>query len=543
MGILADWQIQKEVPITPFHVGPCKPGELSYGTSAYGYDVRLDRRFKIFTNVYGAVVDPKKFDPKAFVEHEGDTCVIPPNSFILGSTLEHISVPRDVLVVCVGKSTYARCFTADTRVMLANGTSPTLKDMADAWNSGETEFYGFGVTGSREYVVQRLIHPRKVGTESILEVTIDNGRVVSCTPDHEFCLRSGDRKRADALVAGDSLMPLYTNSADGYVRVWDPFTRKHKPVSHLTDDMLVRDGVLPVRAVDEDVHHEDENRSNNYPSNLRRINEAEHARYHNARRDMSAQSRHYWSDPIKKAAHLALLHSEEARRQAVLSRLAFYSTPEGKAVLATATRKAWETRGEEGRRRQAEVAREIRTRDDVTAESVKAALLEAGTVRGAAKLLNVDRSAFKRFPELLQQFKAGSLQNNHKVVSVVDTNRTEDVYCLTAPFTGNFALDAGVVVQNCGLIVNVTPLEPEWKGHVTIEISNTTPLPAVVYANEGIAQFLFLRCDRNDCGKDNINPGFPLAPGYGGTCSVSYSDKKGKYQGQPAEVVLPRVTG
>jgi len=541
MGILADWQIQNEVRIEPFHTGPCPKGTLSYGTSGYGYDVRLDRKFKIFTNVFGAVVDPKAFDPKAFVEHEGDTCVIPPNSFILGSTIERISVPRDILVICVGKSTYARCFTADTRVKLADGTSPTLKEMADAWNAGQTEFYGFGVTDDRSYVVQRLILPRKVGTERIWEVTLDSGESVRCTSDHKFCLRTGCYSAADSLRPGDSLMPLYTQVTDGYTRVWNPFTRKYRQVSHLTDDMLVRAGVLPPRDSHEDVHHEDGNRTNNYPSNLRRMNESDHARHHNSTRDMGAQSRRYWSDPDKKAAHLAVLHSAEANRKAGLSRSAFYSTPEGQAVLRESARKSWETRGEEGRTKQADVARNLRLRDDVTEDAVRNALLEAGTIRGAARLLSVDRTAFKRFPNLIREFKDGALLNNHRVVSVRDTGLTQDVYCLTAPFTGNFALDAGVIVHNCGLLVNVTPLEPEWVGHVTIEISNTTPLPVTVYANEGIAQMLFLRADRYDSGCSSVNGG-PLQPGRLGTCSVSYADKGGKYQGQAAEVTLPRVS-
>ena len=82
---------------------------VSYGVSSYGYDVRCSRQFKIFTNVYSSVVDPKKFDASSFVEFEGDVCVIPPNSFALAVTVERFKIPRDILVLCVGKSTYARC--------------------------------------------------------------------------------------------------------------------------------------------------------------------------------------------------------------------------------------------------------------------------------------------------------------------------------------------------------------------------------------------------------------------------------------------------
>jgi dCTP deaminase len=82
---------------------------VSYGTSSYGYDVRCSTEFKIFTNINAAVVDPKAFDDSSFIEFEGDVCIIPPNSFVLARTIEYFRIPRNVLTICVGKSTYARC--------------------------------------------------------------------------------------------------------------------------------------------------------------------------------------------------------------------------------------------------------------------------------------------------------------------------------------------------------------------------------------------------------------------------------------------------
>ena len=82
---------------------------ISYGTSSYGYDVRCSEKFKIFTNINSATVDPKNFDPDSFVDFEGPECIIPPNSFALASTIEYFKIPRNVLTVCLGKSTYARC--------------------------------------------------------------------------------------------------------------------------------------------------------------------------------------------------------------------------------------------------------------------------------------------------------------------------------------------------------------------------------------------------------------------------------------------------
>jgi dCTP deaminase len=95
--------------IEPFVDDQVRQGVISYGVSSYGYDVRVGEDFKVFTNVYNTVVDPKNFDPKSFVDIKADVCIIPPNSFALASTIEYFRIPRDILTVCLGKSTYARC--------------------------------------------------------------------------------------------------------------------------------------------------------------------------------------------------------------------------------------------------------------------------------------------------------------------------------------------------------------------------------------------------------------------------------------------------
>jgi dCTP deaminase len=95
--------------IEPFAESQVRDGVISYGVSSYGYDMRVARDFRIFTNVLSAVVDPKQFDSRSFVEFEGDICIVPPNSFALARSVEYFRIPRDVLTICVGKSTYARC--------------------------------------------------------------------------------------------------------------------------------------------------------------------------------------------------------------------------------------------------------------------------------------------------------------------------------------------------------------------------------------------------------------------------------------------------
>jgi dCTP deaminase len=95
--------------IDPFEEKQVREGVISYGLSSYGYDIRIAAEFKVFTNINTTVVDPKQFDPRSLVEHKGETCVIPPNSFALARTVEYFRIPKNVLTVCLGKSTYARC--------------------------------------------------------------------------------------------------------------------------------------------------------------------------------------------------------------------------------------------------------------------------------------------------------------------------------------------------------------------------------------------------------------------------------------------------
>jgi dCTP deaminase len=118
MSIKSDKWIRRMAQETGM-IEPFEPGQVrcaadghrivSYGTSSYGYDIRCAREFKVFTNIHSTVVDPKNFDEKSFVDIESDVCIIPPNSFALARTVEYFRIPRNVLTICLGKSTYARC--------------------------------------------------------------------------------------------------------------------------------------------------------------------------------------------------------------------------------------------------------------------------------------------------------------------------------------------------------------------------------------------------------------------------------------------------
>ena len=146
---------------------------VSYGTSSYGYDIRCADEFKIFTNINSTIVDPKNFDEKSFVDFKGDVCIIPPNSFALARTMEYFRIPRSVLTICLGKSTYARCFSGDTRVALADGSAPTIEELANQADRGPVWGYSIGEHG--RLIVSLLDAPRFIGRDSLLEITLDNG--------------------------------------------------------------------------------------------------------------------------------------------------------------------------------------------------------------------------------------------------------------------------------------------------------------------------------------------------------------------------------
>jgi len=455
--------------IEPFEAGQVRTANghriVSYGTSSYGYDIRVSDEFKIFTNINSTMVDPKAFDEKSFVDFRGDVCIIPPNSFALARTVEYFRIPRNVLVLCLGKSTYARCFSGDTRVALLDGTSATLVDMARRADSGEL-FWGYSL-GENGRIIAALLHaPRCIGRDALIEIELDNGEIIRATPDHEFVLRDGRMLHAAALRPGQSLMPLYRDLFRGYEMVYQPLNGHLIPTHRLADEWNLRAGAY-AETPGTHRHHIDWNRRNNRPTNIERMLAAEHIRMHNGAS--------YGDDFDPQEHGEAISHALKRLR----------ADPQ------------WSERYAE---LQSQRARK--------------------SMRGAAKLLSCDRSVFRRFPEEIARFRGAATTRNHKVVGLRELPGQHDVYCLTVPEAGNFALEAGVFVRNCGIIVNVTPLEPEWEGNVTLEFSNTTPLPAKIYANEGVAQVIFFESDE--------------------VCAVSYKDRGGKYQGQQG-VTLPKT--
>jgi deoxycytidine triphosphate deaminase len=466
---------------------------VSYGTSSYGYDVRCAEEFKIFTNINSTIVDPKAFDEKSFVDFKGPVCIIPPNSFALARTVEFFRIPRSVLTICLGKSTYARCFRGDTRVALVDGTAPTLEEMAKRHESGEL-FWGYSIGQNGRLIVSLLDAPRFIGRDSLLEVELDNGERIHATPDHLFMKRDGRMAPANTLRPGDALMPLYRDLVRGYELVYQPIDGYLCATHRLADEWNLRHKFYD-KVPGTHRHHLDFDRRNNRPTNIARLEASEHIRLHNAdtygedfdRKEhgsaisaalMERAADPQWRDHFSRVQSRRATefwqadqyeHIRRAHRRAMVQR---YSDPAERARHSRLMVKAWAADNGTRRSSQAEIAR--------------------GT------------PAYR----------------NHKVVAVREIAGDHDVYCLTVPEAGNFALQGGIFVQNCGIIVNVTPLEPEWEGHVTLEFSNTTPLPAKIYANEGVAQMLFFESDE--------------------ICETSYADRGGKYQGQRG-VTLPKT--
>ena len=464
----------------------------------------------------------------------------------------HNFVANDFIV---HNSTYARCFRGDTRVALVDGTAPTLEEMARRHDAGEL-FWGYSIGQHGRLIVSLLDAPRFIGRDSLLEVELDNGERIHATPDHLFMRRDGRMAAAHTLRPGDALMPLYRGLVRGYEGVYQPIDGYLYATHRLADEWNLRhefyDNVPTHR------HHVDFNRRNNRPTNILRLEASQHIRVHNQdnygegidaqehglairaalmRRAADPQWRERFSDiqarrasefwrsdryesvrnRVIEARKNPTDATREAHRQAMIRR---FSDPAERARHSRSMVEAWSADDGTRRTSQAEIARRIRLRAEITEQTVRRALDETGSIRGAAALLECDRSVFRRFPEGVANFRGTPAYRNHKVVAVREIAGDHDVYCLTVPEAGNFALEDGVFVQNCGIIVNVTPLEPEWEGHVTLEFSNTTPLPAKIYANEGVAQMLFFESDE--------------------VCETSYKDRGGKYQGQRG-VTLPKT--
>ncbi len=353
---------------------------VSYGTSSYGYDVRCADEFKIFTNINSTIVDPKNFDEKSFVDFKGPVCIIPPNSFALAGTVEFFRIPRTVLTICLGKSTYARCFRGDTRVALVDGTAPTIEEMAGRHAAGEL-FWGYSIGQHGRLIVTHLDAPRFIGRDSLVEIELDSGERIHATPDHLFLRRDGRMTEAHALRPRDALMPLYRDVFRGYEVVYQPIDGHLYPTHRLADEWNVRHEIY-ADSPGTHRHHVDFDRRNNRPTNiairealLRRAQDPQWRDHFS--RMQSRRASEFWQSEQYELIRMRLIEARrnptaatrEAHRRATLKR---YADPMERLRHSRLMVEAWATDDGQRRRRQAEVARRIRLRGEISNEAVRA---------------------------------------------------------------------------------------------------------------------------------------------------------------------------
>jgi deoxycytidine triphosphate deaminase len=597
MGLKPDHWIRQmareQHMIEPFEEKQVRNGAISYGVSSYGYDIRVADEFKIFTNVFSAVVDPKNFDPKSMVDYKGEVCVIPPNSFALARTVEYFRIPRKVLTVCLGK-----CLTGDTRVVDAEtGDYLPLRDFV-ARRGRRT------VSLSEAW---RLEQPRVTahvnnGVRPVFRLTTRAGLTLKATANHPLRtwngwtplsdLKPGDRIAAarECPVFGQDAWPEHEATLLGLLLSdGQCCTPGHSPRYTSDDPALVEALTEAARAFGVEVspvgrlgynlvNHRgrgglpEKNRCYAWPERLgchvrsadkfvpsvvftaRRASVAAFLRalfsgdgsvygsngavfleYYSISQRLVEDVRHLLlrfgifaylrskrlpsggmsyrvqiTDPnmIQRFAG-AIGFVPGSQKQQTLEAMLAGSTfgPARRSNFDTLPAPAWAMM-REAVHASGQTLAGVGIRGTQPDQS-----LPYGLARQAALAAGV--------PAFSAIVAAGVVWDT---VESIEPCGEEEVFDLTVPGNHNF-LANDLIVHNstyarCGIIVNVTPFEPEWEGFVTLEISNTTPLPARIYSNEGIAQVLFFEADEE--------------------CEISYADKQGKYQKQQS-IMLPKL--
>jgi deoxycytidine triphosphate deaminase len=555
---------------------------VSYGTSSYGYDVRCAEDFKIFTNINSTIVDPKAFDEKSFVDFKGPVCIIPPNSFALASTVEYFRIPRSVLTVCLGKCVTGdtRVVDADTGAYVPITEMRWGKSTLalENWKLKPAKVSAFIPQGKKEVFELRTRaglriratanHPfRKLKAwvplselrpgdriaaarnipvfgktpipdweASMLGLMISEGQCD--TPGHSPTYTTADPAMVDLLKSAmaDSGMGVITfNGRYGYrlvnrqgrggipernrAHLWLQkyglnvgALQKFVPQSIFTaPENSVRLFLQSLFSGDGSIYSSKAGVFLEYYSSARRLIEDVHHLL--LRFGIFSVIREKTTAIGTRACKIQITDKEQVQRFSQMvgftpgslkqQRLDFEvlplirAQPRRKSNFDTLPSEAWSMIG---------MAARV---GGATQPSQSVPMWAAGRVALATGDMYVS--------PLLD----GPLWD---VVESIEPAGEEEVYDISVPGPHNFVAN-DLIVHNstyarCGIIVNVTPLEPEWEGHVTLEFSNTTPLPAKIYANEGVAQMLFFESDE--------------------VCETSYRDRGGKYQGQRG-VTLPKT--
>jgi deoxycytidine triphosphate deaminase len=550
---------------------------VSYGTSSYGYDVRCGDDFKIFTNINSTIVDPKKFDEKSFVDFKGPVCIIPPNSFALAGTVEYFRIPRSVLTVCLGK-----CVTADTRLVDADtGAYVPITEMrwgksTLAWDGSRlkpAKVSAFVPQGKREIFELRTRtglriratanHPFRMLKRWVPLGELRPGDRIAVAreiplfgktpiPDWEATLAGLMISEGQCDTPGQS--PTYTTADPAMVALLESAmahsgfgeithngrygyrlvkrkgrggiaerNRAHDWLRHLKLNVGAGDKFVPqiiftapepsvrlfLQALfsgDGSIYHSDAGVFLEYDSKSRRLIEDVH--------------------------HLLLRFGVfsliREKTTAIGTRACKIQITDKDQILRFAQRIGFSPGSVKQRRLEEQVlpmiaAQPIRKSnfDTLPKETWEVALDIHGQPNRSMPMAAAARVALMTGDPYVRPLVDGPVWDE---VERIEPVGSEEVYDITVPTLHNFVANDFIVHNStyarCGIICNVTPLEPEWEGHVTLEFSNTTPLPAKIYANEGVAQMLFFESDE--------------------VCETSYKDRGGKYQGQRG-VTLPKT--
>ena len=577
--------------IKPFAERQVREGGISYGVSSYGYDLRISDEFKIFTNINNTIVDPKAFDPRSFVDFRGEVCIIPPNSFALGRSVEYFKIPRNVITVCLGK-----CLAGDSQIV--DASSGRLVPIEDLFGREGATATLRGSAVARADVAEGV----RQGVLPLRRLVTRTGRTLRATPHHPLLtytgwrelrhLRPGDRigvpRRipvfgqrslppaevdllglmiSDGQCATPGSSPRYTSGdpvlRDYFSTALEQFGCVPRPVARVSVNATNRGrrgGVMERNRLAAwlDSHGLAVKSPEKFvPPVVFELRPALLARFLRALFSgdggisISGDAIHLefctTSERLAREVQHLLLRFE------ILSLLRSRPTQSGRgAFVLSITSKEHIRRFAErigfvpdsAKQRRLDEAVETIEREpqrksnfDTLPPAAWATIRAACHGRGVSMRSmglpstsprqSVPRALAREMALRLSDEGLGRIADSDILWDTVAAIRPDGwgtVYDLTLPETANF-LANDIVVHNstyarCGIITNVTPFEPEWEGFVTLEISNTTPLPAKIYANEGIAQVLFFESDE--------------------VCETSYADRQGKYQGQQG-IVLPSV--
>jgi|APCry1669189070_1035195.scaffolds.fasta_scaffold00305_5 deoxycytidine triphosphate deaminase len=519
MSIKADRWIRRmaleQGMIEPFVDTQVREGIISYGLTSYGYDMRVTNQFKVFTNVYNVLVDPKNFNPRSFVDIEADHIDIPPNSFALAQSFERFRIPRNVSCIVIGKSTYARCgiiinvtplepcFSDDTEILTTAGWV-MIKDV----QIGE-KVLAMRSDGIAEWqpVERKQVYPYEGDLIHFKGRSID----MLVTPDHKVVVRRRTNPKSD----NHEFTPWHTTEASNVYGGYNyEMTREVRWEGGDIADMIDINGlVVPTNPFLE---------------------------------FLGAYLGDGWSYINNRGyvIHLAAFKNREVEYFAdILERLGIHFARTAKGYMFH-SKAIYEFLHPLGHAHEKYIPAWVK---ELPSEQLHYLLLglmnsdgnnQTETYTTVSRLLadDVQEVIFKcgyaatvrqAKPETREHKLNGNvIKNNYPVYKVrisrshltpkIAPNRhalvpyNGFVYDVTVPSHIIFVRRNGKAVWsgNC------------WEGYVTIEISNTTPLPARIYANEGIGQVLFFEGDE--------------------PCERSYADKKGKYQNQVG-IVLPRI--